>query len=258
VDCTEFIGPLPFGQDECYGDSDAGLPSFVSFGRCSTQAVRMNAYNCSDHNVTVYMNLLVDWNQDGDWNDNPLCFQNKICAPEWAVKNIVVTMVPGCNAIVSPTIQVGPREGDAWMRITLSSDPVPDDFPWNGSAGIPGGALKGGETEDYPVRINPSLVSVEDGRLPGGLWLAPVVPNPAMNGVLLRYSLPRDEQVSLAAYDLAGRKLAQLASGRMTAGEHSVNWNFRDEKGAPISAGYYVVKLRAGDRVLMQRGIRVR
>jgi hypothetical protein len=257
VDCTEFIGAMPFGQDECYGDADAGLPSFVSFARCSTQAVRMNAYNCSDHNVVVYLNLLVDWNQDADWNDNTLCFQNKICAPEWAVKNVVVTLLPGCNVISSPTIQVGPREGDAWMRITISSDPVPDDFPWNGSASIAGGALKGGETEDYPVRITPSLVSVEDGQ-PGGLWLAPIVPNPAMNGVLLRYSLPRDEQVSLAAYDLAGRRLALLESGRMTAGEHKVNWNFRDEKGAPISAGYYVVKLRAGDRVLMQRGIRIR
>jgi hypothetical protein len=258
IDCTEFLGPLLYGQDECYGDADAGLASFVSFARCSLQTVRMSAYNCSDHNVTVYLNLLVDWNQDADWNDNTLCFQNKICAPEWAVKNVVVTLVPGCNVLTSPSIQVGPREGDAWMRITLSSDPVPDDFPWNGSVGTPLGALKGGETEDYPVRITPSLVSVEDGRLPGGLWLAPIAPNPAMNGVLLRYSLPRDEQVSLAAYDLAGRKLAQLASGRVSAGEHTVNWNFRDEKGAPISAGYYVVKLRAGDRVLMQRGIRVR
>jgi len=258
VDCTEFIGALPFGQDECYGDADAGLASFVSFARCSLQTVRMNAYNCSDHVVTVYLNLLVDWNQDGDWNDNTLCFQNKICAPEWAVVNTPVTLVPGCNVLTSPQIQVGPREGVAWMRITLSSDAVPNDFPWNGSASIPGGALKGGETEDYPVGITPSLVSVEDGRLPGGLWLAPIAPNPAMNGVVLRYSLPRDEQVSLAAYDLAGRKLAQLASGRLPAGEHAVNWNFRDEKGAPISAGYYVVKLRAGDRVLMQRGIRVR
>ena len=60
------------------------------------------------------------------------------------------------------------------------------------------------------------------------------------------------------AYDLAGRKLAQLASGRMSAGEHPVTWNFRDEKGVPISVGYYVVKLRVGDKVFMQRGIRIR
>ena len=258
VDCSEALGPLVYGQDECYGDADAGLGSFQEFGRCSTQAVTFRAYNCTDHNLTANLNILVDWNQDADWNDNTLCFQGKICAPEWAVKNQTVTLVPGCNIITSQPIQVGPREGDAWMRMSLSSDPAPNDFPWNGSVSNPGSAMKGGETEDYPVRITPSLVAVPDGRAPGGLWLAPIVPNPAMNGVLLRYSLPREERVSLAAYDLAGRKLMQLVSERKPAGEHSVNWNFRDAKGAPISAGYYVVKLRVGDRVMMQRGIRIR
>ena len=258
VDCTEFMGPLAFGQDECYGDPEAGLASFQNFGRCSSQVVTMRAYNCSDHTVTAKLNILVDWNQDGDWNDNPICRVNKDCAPEWVAKNVTVTMVPGCNTITSPPFQVGPREGDAWMRISLSSDPAPNDFPWNGSVTNPGSAMKGGETEDYPVRIGPSTVSVPGDRLPGGLWLAPIAPNPAMNGVLLRYSLPRDEKVSLAVYDLAGRRLAQLESGRKPAGEHTVTWNFRGEKGAPISAGYYVVKLRVGDRVLTQRGIRVR
>ena len=258
VDCFEPLGGLLFGQDECYGDPDAGLSSFVSFARCSTQAVRMKVYNCSDHNVTIHLNVLVDWNQDGDWNDNTLCFQNKICAPEWAVKNQVITLTPGCNVVTSQPIQVGPREGDAWMRITVSSDPAPNDFTWNGSVTLAGSAFKGGETEDYPVRIAPSLVSVPGGRESGGLWLAPVVPNPALSGVLLRYSLPRDQEVSLAAYDVAGRKLAQLVSGRVAAGEHSVNWNFTDQRGAPIAAGYYIVKLRVGDRVMTQRGIRVR
>jgi len=258
VDCTDLLGPLVYGQDECYGDADAGLASFQEFGRCSVQSVPFIAYNCSDHDVTVYLNILVDWNQDADWNDNTLCFQNKICAPEWAVKNFTVTLVPGCNTIVSPSIQVGPREGDAWMRISLSSDPAPDDYPWNGSVSLPGSAFKGGETEDYPVRITPSLVSVDEGRQPGRLWLAPIVPNPAMSGIVLRFALPRDEEVSLAAYDLAGRRLKQFASGRMPAGEHRATWDFRDERGAPVSAGYFIVKLRAGDRVVMQRGIRVR
>jgi hypothetical protein len=244
VDCVEAIGGLLFGQDECYGDPDAGLSTFVSFARCSLQAVPMNVYNCSDHQVSMYLNMLVDWNQDGDWNDNVLCFQNKICAPEWVVKNVTFMLAPGCNVITSPKFQVGPNEGDAWMRITVSSDPAPPDYPWNGSVSLAGSTFKDGETEDYPVHITPSLVSVPDGREPGGLWLAPIVPNPAMNGVLLRYSLPRDEQVSLAAYDVAGRRLAQLENGRVTAGEHTVSWNFRDEKGAPVAAGYYVVKLR--------------
>ena len=258
IDCVEALD-LTRGQDECYGDADAGLPSFVSFGRCSVQTVKFDSYNCEDQPDTVFLNILVDWNQDADWNDVVLCFAGKKCAPVWAVKNVLITLAPGCNTITSPTIQVGPREGMAWMRITLSSTPAPDDFPWTGTAGLAGGAFfNGGETEDYPVRIDPSLVSVDGMGGSGDLWLAPIVPNPASGGVLLRFSLPRDEEVSLAAYDIAGRRLALLASGRMAAGEHPVTWNFRDEKGTPIPVGYYVVKLRVGDRVLTQRGIRIR
>jgi hypothetical protein len=174
------------------------------------------------------------------------------------VKNVPVTLVPGCNALVSPSFRVGPREGGAWMRITLTGTPVTDDFPWAGSASIPAGVFTGGETEDYPVEIIPSLVSVGDPPRRGGLWMGPIVPNPSRSGIAVEFSLPREDDVSLAVYDIAGRKLAELANGRMSAGEHRVPWNFRNAGGVELSPGYFVVKLRVGDQVLTQRGIRMR
>ncbi|MBI1796477.1 MAG: hypothetical protein HYR74_05440 [Candidatus Eisenbacteria bacterium] len=35
----------------------------------------------------------------------------------------------------------------------MSDDPMPDDFPWNGTVSLPGQLVHGGETEDYPVTI---------------------------------------------------------------------------------------------------------
>ena len=62
----------------------------------------------------------------------------------------------------------------------------------------------------------------------------------------------------LSAFDVSGRKLADLTRGRQEAGEHSITWNFTDRQGRTVAAGYYILKLRVGDRVLTQRGIRVR
>jgi len=74
----------------------------------------------------------------------------------------------------------------------------------------------------------------------------------------VKFTLPQAADVSLAAYDVTGRKLADLARGRQEAGEHRVTWNFTDRNGRTVAAGYYLIKLRVGDRVLIQRGFRVR
>ena len=260
VDCVEPAFGMSFGQDECYGDLvDAGLSGpMLAFARCSVSAVPYTAYNCSSNPLPVFLNILVDWNQDEDWNDMIMCTQANRCAPEWAVKNAPVILGPGCNWLVSPSFQVGPKEGGSWMRITLTFAPVTDDFPWAGSALVPGGVFSGGETEDYPVEITPSLVSVGGAPRRNGLWMGPIVPNPSRSGILVEFSLPREDDVSLAVYDIAGRKLAELASGRLSAGEHRVPWNFQDAGGAALSPGYFVVKLRVGNQVLTQRGVRMR
>src|SRR5262249_31094194 len=40
-------------------------------------------------------------------------------------------------------------------RITISDQPVVDDFPWAGSATMLNQQLRNGETEDYPVALGP-------------------------------------------------------------------------------------------------------
>ena len=259
VDCTDFFG-INWGQDECYGDGvDAGLggPTLV-FKTCQSATVDFRAFHCGQQ-ADAFLNILVDMNQDGDWNDNFQCTAADPCAYEWAVKNVPIPLGPGCQSITSPAFMVGPRTGRGWLRITLTAAPVSDDFPWNGSAGPAGDEyLLAGETEDYPVMIRPDFVGVDDPPGSSPLALAPLSPNPAGGQVTVRFTLPQSAEVSLAAYDVAGRELAELARGRHEAGEHRVTWNFTDRKGRMVPAGYYLVKLRVGDRVLTQRGIRVR
>jgi hypothetical protein len=259
TDCTEFLG-LNWGQDECYGDLDAGLvtPTNLIFKTCQPATFDFRTFNCKQQ-ADAFLNVLVDMNQDGDWNDNFQCPGTAGCAYEWAVKNQVIVVNPGCELHTTPSFLMGPKDGLGWMRITLTSAPVPDDFPWRGSTGPNGdGFFSAGETEDYPVVIRNQNVGVGTEDDFTRLAFSPLVPNPAKSQVMMRFTLPQRSDVSLAAFDVAGRKLAEIIDGRLEAGEHRIAWDFTDHQGRAVAAGYYLVKLRVGDRVLTQRGIRVR
>lgn len=259
VHCIEGAFGLNFGQDECYGDPEAALGAMLGFGRCSTQTVDFLATNCATFQQTVYLNILVDWNEDGDWNDNLHCLNLKECAYEWAVKNVELRLDPGCNSYTSPKFLVGPYEGEGWMRITLTREPVNDDFPWAGSATEPtGGTYFMGETEDYPIRITPSLVSVDEPDVPHSLWFGPLSPNPSSTTTMLRFTLPTSEHVTIDAFDVNGRRVRQLLSHRMSAGQHVLQWDFRDDRGHAVPVGLYLVKLRVNDQLITRRAIRIR
>lgn len=167
VDCVE--AGTGMGQDECFGDQDAGVGKEILVLCYDGNRLPLSAWNCGDER-TVILNVLVDLNLDGDWNDNGPCGGGPIvacappcgtpdgCAHEWAVKNVPVTLAPGCNEFFTPffhggTGGPGGMEGPGWVRVTLTDHPVDDDFPWAGSAHRPGGTFAGGETEDYLVQF---------------------------------------------------------------------------------------------------------
>ena len=74
------------------------------------------------------------------------------------------------------------------------------------------------------------------------LRLLPPRPNPARSGAEIAFELPREAPVEVAVYDLGGRRVATVASGRLGEGHHSVRWNAQDESGRRVAAGLYFVR----------------
>jgi hypothetical protein len=66
-------------------------------------------------------------------------------------------------------------------------------------------------------------------------------PNPLVHGgaATLSFTLPATCDVDLGVYDVAGRRVASLASGTLPLGPHTVRWN------ASVAAGMYLVRLDA-------------
>jgi hypothetical protein len=74
-------------------------------------------------------------------------------------------------------------------------------------------------------------------------------PNPFASSTAIRFALAREERVDLGVYDLSGRLVATLQSGRLAAGDHSIEWNGRDRDGRFASPGVYLYRLAAGTRI---------
>jgi hypothetical protein len=72
-------------------------------------------------------------------------------------------------------------------------------------------------------------------------------PNPFNPETTISYQLPENGKVELTIYNLKGQKVKQLVSDQLSAGQHSVVWNGKDDNGKPVSSGIYFYKLKSGN-----------
>lgn len=162
VNCTEDAGQawntsMLFGQDECRFDGeDTGMHGHVYYAsNCTIESSVIFEIHNAGAPANVYLNVLLDMNMDGDWNDSiTICGCNR----EWAVKNVPLLLPSGCSQQVSPPFQAAQFDYDpypypTWVRVTVTDEAVDDDFPWRGSQGRADSAYHGGETEDFPAAI---------------------------------------------------------------------------------------------------------
>lgn len=78
-------------------------------------------------------------------------------------------------------------------------------------------------------------------------------PNPFNPSTTIAYSLPAEGQAKLTIYSITGQKIRTLVSGRLSAGDHAVVWDGRDERGMTVSSGVYISRLESGKSVRTAR-----
>jgi beta-glucanase (GH16 family) len=99
-------------------------------------------------------------------------------------------------------------------------------------------------------------VAVVSGNGDGGLLRS--APNPFAPRTSIEFDLPREGPVELTVFDVTGRRIRDLVSGRtLPAGRHRVEWDARDDAGAPAAAGVYFYRLRTTDGDRVRRMVRV-
>jgi hypothetical protein len=84
-------------------------------------------------------------------------------------------------------------------------------------------------------------------ELPARFYLGQAAPNPANRPVTISYQLPRQTQVRLDVYNVAGQRVATLTDGIKEAGYYNQTWDLRDQGRRNVSNGIYFYKLVAGE-----------
>jgi hypothetical protein len=83
-----------------------------------------------------------------------------------------------------------------------------------------------------------------------GVQSAQVVPNPFQPDVRdaeIRFSLTKDANVTIIAYDWAGDQVGQIFNGHLDAGPQAVAWGGNTEDGTALANGVYLLRITADD-----------
>jgi serine protease len=274
-------GGLPYGgyytydADECYDPGvafpDDGLlfpPAYTIQGgavtSCNGAAGDLGpacglAQWGTDIDITVtsqvpsWLNVLVDWNGDGQWGGTDAGCGTP--APELAVANISIPSTSGATIPLSqlvgglPPVRIGSTEGYVWARFSLTDAPAPTPLAWNGSL-VSGGwvSYPQGETEDYLLRVGAGATAVaEAAAIPD--TPAAAFPNPFRTETTVRFATrTAAADVSVDLFDVRGRRLRRIVAGRLDAGTHQVTWDGTDTAGHRVSPGVYFARVSGAGR----------
>ena len=91
------------------------------------------------------------------------------------------------------------------------------------------------------------LTSIDDPEapVPGVFAFTSIYPNPAVPPMTLAFDVATPSEVTLTLFDVLGRKVRTLVTGRKNAGSHTVVWDGVDEAGQRVASGLYVARLLA-------------
>jgi minor extracellular serine protease Vpr len=149
------------------------------------------------------------------------------------------------NAAIMATDLQGKRIPEVWEMWSNGTWHNMSDA-WLGQSGSPGndGWYMWMETV-FGTTVD---VREENPELPASITLGQNYPNPFNPETRIRFTLPAAGDVSLAVYDLLGRRVSELANGRMEAGNHTFSFN-----GSGLSSGIYFYRLQTGGTVLTRK-----
>ena len=140
------------------------------------------------------------------------------------------------------------RDGDFLDVLNRNSRPFKDNWA-AGWTTLTHGDLHKLEGRSDNVAAEAALATEADlaaGGVPTEFKLGSNYPNPFNPTTMITYHLPEAAHVSLAVYNVAGQRVAQLVSTEQGAGVHQAVWDGRDASGAPVASGLYLYRIEAG------------
>ncbi|MCI0516057.1 PKD domain-containing protein [candidate division KSB1 bacterium] len=139
-----------------------------------------------------------------------------------------------------PTTALNKHHGDFYWKVTAFS--YQDNLVRESEN--TGHFIRGGNAVENPP---------EPAGLPTSLQLFPNYPNPFNPETQITYQLPGAQSIRLEIFNLNGKLVRTLFTGVRPTGQYVAVWDGCDQLNQPVSSGFYICRLQAGDQVLMQK-----
>lgn len=83
-------------------------------------------------------------------------------------------------------------------------------------------------------------------------------PNPFNPTTHFSYTVPKNQDIHIAVFDIRGRKVNTLYSGMQSSGTHQITWEAKDNSGTSLPSGIYFIQLHAQEKQLTQKVMLIR
>jgi flagellar hook assembly protein FlgD len=90
------------------------------------------------------------------------------------------------------------------------------------------------------------------------MFLEQNAPNPFNPLTHIRFTLSRASTITVAIFDVGGRRVRRLFSGTAASGTHVLAWDGRADDGAAMPSGVYLCRLAGGSETHERKMMLVR
>ncbi len=117
-------------------------------------------------------------------------------------------------------------------------------------------------SEDYEIlsiiaaNILSKAMNIEqrNGLLPEAFELSQNFPNPFNPSTEIKFTVGKDELVSLNIYDIQGRLVSSLIDNYFySAGSYKMNWDGKNQYGTQVPSGMYLYKLESSNQIVTRK-----
>ncbi|HVP57485.1 MAG TPA: FlgD immunoglobulin-like domain containing protein [bacterium] len=228
----------------------AGERAVVETGTHNAWALRTNSTGdtlwtrtMTDAVVTRFFS--VDRTSDGEY-----VFAGQYDAGSLASRDFYVVKLTGTGAVDWQTRYGTPTEDVALSVAQIFSG----DYIIGGYTG-----LSGSGSQDVLVVKTGAMAGVSReapiGSSQGCVPVLTTYPNPTACSATVGFDLGVGCQANVGIYDVAGKLVARVFSGKLAAGRQAFQWDGRDLDGVVVSPGVYWCKLQAGGEEAVKKVI---
>jgi hypothetical protein len=100
-------------------------------------------------------------------------------------------------------------------------------------------------SDTFSIIFERTAISSDNQGIPSRYKLCRNYPNPFNPTTAIEYAMPRNSEVVIKIFDLLGREVRTLVTGKHNAGNHQITWNGLDNTGSPVASGVYFYQMTA-------------